>query len=267
MNSSIKLIDCHELDSRPKFWYEIDGDRYLVKGNHLEKTEPIMDVLAANLLDVLGYPHAEYEIGLMNDFPEMVPSDWSRLVSISKALPEIEGCTRVPLSNIIVEYMYVNGMDIGDADSNYAVRVLNLMKEKDRFECLKQIHFDAIIGNTSRHFNNIEYYVYDDIKKWTDELGIKCIVPIYDFGASLLHELNGYSYDIDRANPFKNTHEAQIEFIKSTFGYSHSFGDIKKIYDEWYEMSEPIMDKYMSVKRKIKVCDFLMRRLYFYGTV
>jgi hypothetical protein len=76
MNSNIKLLDCHETASLSKFWYEIDGKKYLVKGNHVGNTEPIMEVLSANLLDVLNYPHAEYEIGVMNDFQEIVPADW-----------------------------------------------------------------------------------------------------------------------------------------------------------------------------------------------
>ena len=100
MEQDIKLIDCHETASLSKFWYKIDGENYLVKGNHAGNTEPIMEVLSANLLDVLDHPHAEYEIGLMNDFPEIVPADGHRLVSISKALPEIEGCTRMSLFSI-----------------------------------------------------------------------------------------------------------------------------------------------------------------------
>lgn len=267
MNSSIKLLDCHEIASLSKSWYEIDGKKYLVKGNHVGNTEPIMEVLSSILLDVLNYPHAEYEVGLMNNFPEIVPTDGSRLVSISEALHEIDGCTRMTLENIMVEHAYVNGIDISEVDSDYAVKVLKLMKERDRFEFLKQIHFDAIIGNPDRHFNNVEYYVYDDTKYWADEFGIRCIVPIYDVGASLLHEIDEHSYKTDNAQPFRKTHEFQIEFIKNTFGYNYSFGDIKKIYDKWYEMSEPVMDKYMSVKRKLKVCDFLIRRLYLYGTV
>lgn len=97
MDSNVKLLDCNETASLSKFWYKIDGKKYLVKGNHVGNTEPIMEVLSSILLDVLNYPHAEYEVGLMNNFPEIVPTDGSRLVSISEALPEIDGCTRMTL--------------------------------------------------------------------------------------------------------------------------------------------------------------------------
>lgn len=65
MDSNVKLLDCNETASLSKFWYKIDGKKYLVKGNHVDNTEPIMEVLSANLLDVLNYPHVEYEIGVM----------------------------------------------------------------------------------------------------------------------------------------------------------------------------------------------------------
>lgn len=267
MEQDIKLIDCHETASLSKFWYKIDGENYLVKGNHAGNTEPIMEVLSANLLDVLDYTHAEYEIGLMNDFPEIVPADGHRLVSISKALPEIEGCTRMSLFSIMVEHAYTSGRNLDSITNEYAITMLKLMKEKDRFEFLKQLHFDAIVGNTDRHFNNIEYYVYDNIQNWTDDLGIKCIVPVYDVGSTLLHEEDEHSYKIDDAKPFRCTHEAQIKFIQDTFDYSHSFGNPKEIYKRWYESSSPVMDKCISNERKLRVCNYLKRRLELYATI
>lgn len=171
------------------------------------------------------------------------------------------------LFSIMVEHAYTSGRNLDSITNGYAITMLKLMKEKDRFEFLKQLHFDAIVGNTDRHFNNVEYYVYDNIQNWTDDLGIKCIVPMFDVGASLLHEEDERSYTLDTAKPFRCTHETQIKFIQDTFGYSHSFGNPKEIYKRWYELSSPVMDKYMSNERKLRVCDYLQRRLELYATI
>lgn len=91
--------------------------------------------------------------------------------------------------------------------------------------------FDAFIGNTDRHLNNIHLESTD-----SNPIGLK-LSPILDHGASLLSKtkllristLNTIALRTDYAKPFKSSHEKQINFLV----------------ENWYNNKPPIVFKSM----------------------
>lgn len=257
---TIHEYNTQEKGTLSKEWYSIDKIVVLVKSNSAGCYEPISEVLASNMAEVLGIEHVSYKLGLLEDFSKSVKSpDNYKYVSMCQRYYCREGYTICSMYDYIMEYLKYNLMDDRHTSDKDILAFIERLDEENKFRFFSMIQFDAIICNIDGHRNNIELFVNGDGSN------IK-IAPIYDRGQSILHNDDAKSeYTFDTARTLRATHESQIRFIQS-LGFSNSFGEPNEIYKRWVDMSEDVFDK-MSRTRVAVIKDFIKRRIELYAEI
>lgn len=174
-----------------KTWSIKDGERFLIKGNHSEKSlQSINEVFATSIHKLQGHPHAEYELlhieGKEYDY----------------------GCiTRIFTSeNLELVSAYDLLMRTGKTGDYYNILLDECEKcGLDRHKVASEIDYiimtDYIMSQTDRHFNNIGFL------RNPDTLQYYGLAPIYDSGNSMY---------FDSISP-KNEHD--LEYL-GTKGFS-----------------------------------------------
>lgn len=179
----------------PKAWYKIDNRICLVKGASFHEgqpdgREPLAEVMASRIAEVLELDHISYRLLDAGLFPEL---NWGYpYVSVC------ENYLKTGESFITADAILSRYGDSKETDwFKYLDDCLDLKIYTDMFI------FDAFIGNRDRHLRNFG-------KIYKDGEALKNF-PIFDNGASLLssHSL-GHS---DQAKPIRNTHKQQLQLL------------------------------------------------------
>ncbi|MEC2463882.1 hypothetical protein P9X10_03045 [Bacillus cereus] len=191
----------------PKGWYMINGGVYLVKGNFHPNTllghtyDPYSEAMATLIARRLNFEHINYMVVPKKYFPELDVYGIEH-VSICKKFTTEEEFTR-PLKRYLVDKYGVSTEDSFEA----------YKRSLDPLPLYKMLVFDALIGNEDRHLYNIDIVI-------NQRTGEERLAPIFDNGASLLSWVEdkdlqraGYLNAIDKAKPFRTTHQKQIKLV------------------------------------------------------
>lgn len=182
--------------------YNIDGKKYLVKGNSEFCKEPFSEVMASIIADEMGLDHIEYK--LMEGYKfQLIKRFNCDYVSICEVYNK-------PLT----KYLYfIRNLGIYDSEDEACSLKSYIEVGLSKEHLAKMLLFDAFIGNYDRHFNNFDICY--------EKLTIKN-APILDNGGSLLADIkfeNTMTFEDgnvgpDKAKPFCKTHREQIEYLK-----------------------------------------------------
>lgn len=236
-----------------KAWYVNNkGLRVLVKGNTLGAVEPFCEVIAYHVGKLLGLPVIEYKLLPAEKFPEVKTEGNYKWVSVCREFEIPNGYQRLSLSKLFL------AMGYSETDPLVAVDNLGI----DKLYLYKLLAFDAFIGNTDRHFNNIEFFVSND--------GDTIPTPIFDNGGSLLYNkddsyLNkvvlGTKIYADDSKPFRETHTKQFHLIKRYFNYKPllSVDKLDTFYSNLFNELAPVFSV-MPENRVLATKNYLLNR-------
>lgn len=155
-----------------KVWIKKDNENYLYKGaGTIHNFEPINEVLASKICDILEVPHVEYTIDVVQSKRQ------DTVVSICKcAINKDEEI--IPAHSILTERAKEVQKNINDY--NLYLQILKEHNVPNAEEYLqKMFMLDYIMLNEDRHLNN--FGVIRDVKT----LEWKRICPIFDTGRSM----------------------------------------------------------------------------------
>lgn len=240
-----------------KKWVIKDGKRFLIKGGSAPyEQEPFNEVLASEICERLGIPHAKY------------------------ALTKIEG------ESFKDNYFSIcNNVTTTDTELVSAWNVLNIKKSEKRisnFENFlnrcdelsvatrerlkndigKMILLDFITANTDRHYNNFSFLRNSNTLEW---LGL---APIFDTGTSMFNKVSTeelkYSYFTDskkiKAKPFYKNQQRQLESFSTVLALQKIDFDSLKGISSFYSDLLSLNKKISGERRKI-LTEQLERRI------
>lgn len=187
-----------------------EGRKYLIKGgSNYDTMEPLAECLGS-ALSALFIPSVKYTVEPSYKYPEIKTflGDW---VSVCEILPyEIKQfyffCKLEQNVKYLSEEELVKSISLYGLDPQHLVKLLIV---------------DALIGNSDRHWNNIDVHVEgDDVVGWAHAL---------DFGRSMLFNipeasLKTYSKeDIgpDESQPFGSYHELNLSKAFKALGITN----------------------------------------------
>jgi hypothetical protein len=181
--------DFEQLGTKPKFWYVDQNIEYLFKSTKARNSERLgedwAEKIACELAEILGLPHAHYELAVHNGVRGVVTKNFVNKNFLNRS----ESLT--PGNELLQEYI----VKLEDKNPNiqYVEYVHKVMEQKivgkplgfPSFLNIKTaseffvgyLMFDALISNQDRHNEN-----------WgmiTTSKGDKHLAPSYDHGASL----------------------------------------------------------------------------------
>jgi hypothetical protein len=196
-----------------KFWVEDrkSGREFLIKGASRFSYEPFSEKIAYLVGKNLGMDVLEYDIIPAKYFKGMIPMNpLCKYVSICERIDK-QGYSITSVAEIKRALNAVK-----DDDEPYVSNkevMLDIMGKRD---VETMILFDAIIGNTDRHYGNVHIL--------RNKKGEMVAAPILDNGASLLAQnkiiwaLLGYNIGkfFNRSSNMENTQEKQILHIDLT---------------------------------------------------
>ena len=233
-----------------KTWTIIDGQRYMIKGNHsILSSESINEVFASEIHKKQGYDnYVSYRLIEIKDKPykygcvsKLITSQSSEMVS-AYALITSE---KRPNNSSVYEFLL-------DLCCKYGAD-----KEKLRHDLEYQIMTDFIITNYDRHLNNIS------LLRNADDLRITGMAPIYDSGASLFAERQ-FPKNIDELekveiNSFYSTELKLLGLVKDKncvdLTKLPSVSELKKLYEiDEYCSPNRIAGVLKWYERKIDIC-------------
>lgn len=200
-------------------YIDINNTKWLVKGNSKNGgLEPYSEALSSVILESLNIhknDYVKYYILNHKDFLEVNLYDNCNHVSVCKLLeyPIYQFYSTFSLKEIIFNRVFEKYKEVKGLSLEWLYRLFII---------------DAFIGNTDRHWNNI-----DIIQKRN---GIYRNAPMLDFGRSLLYnipdeDLDQYSkYNIgpDNCKPLKPTHELQLKEMEKIIRNYKPFNYISK---------------------------------------
>lgn len=182
-----------------KKWKIIDGKRCLIKGGSgALQQEPYNEVIASEIMDRLGIPHAAYRLISEDGYPFSVCEDFitpdTELISAWHVMQTVKKPNHVSL------YQHYR-----DCCSRMGVPGITAALDH-------MIVLDYIIANEDRHQNNF------GVIRDAETLDYKGAAPIYDSGTSLWYDkplaMIGDEQKL-KCKPFKNSHEEQLELVGS----------------------------------------------------
>ena len=191
-----------------KKWVIKDGKRLLIKGGSAPyEQEPFNEVLASEICERLGIPHAKYALTKIEDDSfkdnyfcvcDNVTTSDTELVSAWNVLNTKKSEKRI--SNFKI---FLNRCDeLGVAT-----------KERLKNDIGKMILLDFITANTDRHYNNFSFLRNSNTLEWFG------LAPIFDTGTSMFNKTSTeelkLSYYTDskkiQAKPFYKNQQKQLE--------------------------------------------------------
>ena len=194
-----------------KRWKIIDGKRCLIKGgSNLERQQPFNEVIASEIAERLGIPHAQYKMLWTEGEPYSICEDFiteeTELISAWRIMQ-----TQKKENNVSVYRHFINCCE--------ELGIRDIIPALD-----KMIVLDYIIANEDRHLNNFGVIRQAESLKWIG------VAPIFDSGSSF-----GYDKLISQirsgkdivCKPFKKRHEEQLKLV-SDFKWI-DFGKLKGI--------------------------------------
>ena len=179
--------------------FEKEGSTFIVKGcSGNGMWEPLSECLASKVF-ALFVDSVDYTLEPAKEFEGLVTYDY----------PYVCVCKKVN-GNLTQFYNYVEQTSGGKYVSQQLLlkKIEALSLDKQRFMSLLLV--DALIGNTDRHWNNIDIMVTRRGLTWA---------PALDFGASLLYNVidgrlklySGNQIGPDSSKPFSGVHRDNIK--------------------------------------------------------
>ena len=237
-----------------KAWYlgVVPGRRVLVKGCSEGHYEPYSEVVASAIALAMGIPHIEYWLAPSDLFPQI----GCKLPHVSVCLESkpFGGYRRISAWNL---YRLLYHKDIADWWNDYTKLPITLTRTCD------MLLFDAVIGNTDRHFNNWDFYFKPENGK-----PVVKYAEVFDNGAGLLsqvpdHVLQVVKTEYDFAKPFCDKHKEQLQFIKRVYPQYRTQLNPDIVWTNIQRIAFPHIDK-MPVDRQALVKQYVHDRLFYY---
>jgi len=178
-----------------KKWAIMDGRRVLIKGGSSPYfQEPLNEILATQLMERLGIPHAVYALGFEDDRPVSICSDFidtsTELISAWNIYN-----TQKKSNNDSVYTHYLKCAD--------ALGIPGVQQQLNRM-----LAVDFIIANEDRHFNNFGAVRNAETLEWLGP------APVFDSGTAMYYDKLPRDIDAHRqapAKPFASSHDKQIK--------------------------------------------------------
>ena len=155
-----------------KTWTIIDGERYLVKGNHSNlSTESINEIIATEIHRLQGHNnHVQYQLTHIEGKPydygcysKLMTSQKKELVSAYALVTSENKPNDVSVYEHLISVCKMHGMDVDTIKENLDYQILS----------------DYVMSGYDRHLNNIAFIRDADTLKYDG------IAPIYDNGGSM----------------------------------------------------------------------------------
>ena len=194
--------DSTSIGNLKKRWKIIDDKRYLIKGgSNPFRQEPINEVVASRVMDVLGIPHVTYTPMFSGGYPYSECEDFVNKNQDFVSAQQI--CNAFKRNNDVSLY-------------DHFVHCSEALGLKDVREYLnKMVVLDFIIANEDRHLNN-----FGAIRD-ANTLAFIGFAPIFDSGSSFGFDKipsDFFKEDLIICKPFKKTHKEQLKLVTS-FGF------------------------------------------------
>lgn len=230
----------------PKKWKILDGKRFLFKsGSTQYLQEPLNEVIASRIMDILNIPHVEYKLiweeidGVRLPFCmcECFVNTGTELVTEDKFM--MNKWSKMPKDKSHYQYFIDCCNDVG---------IKNAQLHVDQM-----IVLDFLIANQDRHTNNF------GLIRNVESLEFVDMAPIYDSGNSLWfyskdENIPGFK---DECKPFVNRHYKQIKLV-SNFDWLC----LEKLDGFEKEMKEIFMQSpFIGEKRRNIICDNFKNRI------
>ena len=228
-----------------KRWKIIDGKRYLIKGgSNPFRQQPFNEVIATEIMAILGIPHVPYQLIWNKDTPYSACEDFID-----------ENTELIPAWRVMMIMKKSNSTSV----YQHFVNCCESLGVKDVVPFLdRMITLDYIIANEDRHFNNFGLIRNAETLEWVG------MAPIYDSGSSLGYDKLPGQMKADKdvgCKPFKNHHLEQLRLVQS-FDWLDlkKLDDIEDVIKETFAQddAEEYIDEYRvraivnSVKRRIQ---------------
>ena len=237
-----------------KRWKIIDGKRYLIKGGSSPyRQEPLNEVVASKIMDILEIPHVEYSLIWDEGLPYSVCKNF---IGADEDLVTAHQISTV-LKKLNSDSSYQHLLDCCDYLGMKMTRVINYID--------RMLVVDFIIANEDRHFNNFGFI--QDIKS----LEFINFAPLFDNGSSFGY--NKIAFEIKpfrfiETKPFKTDILKQLELVTSLnyLGLTNEKLDRVKevIVDEFTNTEYPYLDEQRRkaiIDAAIVRIDYLKNRL------
>ena len=216
-----------------KVWIKKDKENYLYKGaGTIHNFEPINEVLASKICEILEVPHVEYEIDVVQSKRQ------DTVVSICKcAINKDEEI--IPAHSILTEK--TNEVQKNINDYNLYLQILKEHNVTNAEEYLqKMFMLDYIMLNEDRHLNN--FGVIREVKN----LEWKRICPIFDTGRSMNTNVTTAYWDFEEGEVKCFTNELiSSKNLEKIFTIKIRKEQIEKLKDLGKEYQE-MLKKYQS---------------------
>lgn len=156
--------DITTIGNLKKRWKIINGHRYLLKGGSGLFQQPLNEVIASRVMDVLNISHVDYEIIWDDGYPYSICKDFvttsTEFISAFHVMNSMKNTSNTSVYNHYVNCCQKHGLDV--------------IPDLDRM-----ITVDYILANNDRHTNNFGIIRNPDSLEWYTS------APIFDTGNSL----------------------------------------------------------------------------------
>ena len=221
--------DSTSIGNLKKRWKIIDGCRYLIKGgSNPFRQEPINEVVASRVMDILKIPHVNYTPMFSGGYPYSECEDFINKNQDFVSAQQI--CDSFKRSNDVSLYQHF-------------INCSETLGLKDAKEYLnKMIVLDFIIANEDRHLNN-----FGAIRN-ANTLTFVGFAPIFDSGASFGFDKlpsDFFKEELTICKPFRKTHKEQLKLVTSFDFLDENKLNIvlKTIQDTFYEFESEYLSK------------------------
>lgn len=203
---------------------EKTGERCLLKSaNTFFLSEPINEVIAFEICEIIGLPAVKYELDIIHDL--------KRPMLVSKCATFITPDTElIPASDIIASF---SGKCFKDTVQEYISFLEEAGVESAKQKIQKQLLLDAIMNNTDRHCKN--FGVIRDV----NTLKIIDVAPNFDCGRTLgaTFAYSPLRYGLD-------------QYDIDEFGYAETQDQLLKVIDESIGMSRAQYQKLYAIPNR-----------------
>lgn len=257
--NSIDFIDATSGGSLPKGWFNINGEKSLVKGCSYFGTEALSEVLAYNLAESLCLKHIVYKLMPARFFRELeVKNDKCKFVSICPFYGKVR-LIKVSLFNLIALPYISSGISNVSITKKECLDYTLTLGKGVRDKIFDIILFDALICNVDRHPGNIDLFIDSKTNRVAD------VFYIHNYGTSLYHDADEIGYSKDKSDLFFDTHQEQVTYMLN-YGFrpSQQF-NFDGAYERWLKLSSGIFYCHPNLSTVSKIKDMVKERLEFYG--
>lgn len=181
----------------PKGWHIVNGERLLFKtSSTLESQQAFNEVIAAELMELMGIPHADYQLRMIDNKPVCVTPDICN-----------QNVEFIPMIGVFGLQKQLSSVNL----YQHTINCCKLLGCDDVQTKLDQmIVVDYLLRNEDRHCNNF------GLIRNPDTLEILGFAPLFDSGTSLWmkHSLWDSGTEKFECKPFRNQFDKQLELVK-----------------------------------------------------